>query len=109
MHKLFLSFFVLALCAPAFGLRAQNEAGTKLRFHTDGTFKTVQFTDLHYIGGDARSDAAFLCTDAVVEAEKPDFIIITGDIIFGAPAVENFRKVMEHFNSYGIPFGITFG
>ncbi len=29
-----------------------------LRFRPDGTFKIAQFTDTHYIHGDARSDTA---------------------------------------------------
>lgn len=81
----------------------------KLCFNADSTFKIVQFTDLHLVWNDKRSDAAYQCIDHVIKSEKPDFIIITGDIIYSNPATDNFKKIMNYVSSYKIPFGFVFG
>jgi hypothetical protein len=80
-----------------------------LKFGKDGKFKIVQFTDLHIVHEDERSNAAFECIKNVVEAEKPDLIMLTGDIIYGKPGDANFKNVVEFVSKFKIPFGITFG
>lgn len=87
--------------------RAQHTQ--KLFFRNDSTFKIVQFTDTHIVWNDQRSDVAYQCIDQVIKTEKPDFIILTGDIIYSAPAIDNFKKVMNYVASYKIPFGFVFG
>lgn len=88
-------------------LNAQHNI--KLRFKGDGSFKIVQFTDTHIVWNDSRSDVAFQCIDQVVKAEKPDLIMITGDIIYSEPAIDNFKKVMNYVSQYKIPFAFVFG
>jgi len=98
----------LIICAALLGflpLSAQNE----LKFNGDKKFKIVQFTDVHYIPGDERSDAALENIREVVDAEKPDFVIFTGDIIFGKPADKGLREVVGIVSERKIPFGVTFG
>lgn len=53
-----------------------------LKFNADKTFKIVQFTDLHVKWQDPRSDVAFERIKQVLQDEKPDFVILTGDIIY---------------------------
>lgn len=81
----------------------------ELRFNGNKKFKIVQFTDLHIKWEDSRSNAAYDCIKNVVTAEKPDLIMITGDIIYSKPAAENFRKVMQFVAGFNIPFAIVFG
>ncbi len=83
--------------------------GQELRFDNDGKFKIVQFTDLHIKWNDARSDTAFTCMRNTIEAEHPDLIVVTGDIIYSTPALENFTRVMEFLAQFDTPFAITFG
>jgi hypothetical protein len=45
----------------------------------------------------------------VLDAEKPDFVIYTGDIIFGKPAKESLLKALEPVISRKIPFAVTWG
>lgn len=96
----------LLLTAISSILFAQN---VELKFNGDRKFKIVQLTDLHIRWEDPRSAVAFECISSVVTTEKPDFIMLTGDIIYSAPAAENFRKVMQFVANFNIPFGVAFG
>lgn len=78
-------------------------------FDKDGKFRIVQFTDVHYIYGDKRSDAAIACINEVLDEEKPDLVIFTGDVIYGKPAEESYRTVLDIVEKRKIPFGVTFG
>ena len=55
---------------------------------TDGDFKVMQFTDVHIGGGwiSVREDTKALnAVAAMITAEKPDFVIFTGDQAFPLP------------------------
>lgn len=88
---------------------AAQENGGRLTFGDDGKFKIVQFTDLHIRWQDPRSDTAFACIRNVVEAERPDLIVLTGDIIYSAPAADNFKRVLGFVGQFGIPYALVFG
>ncbi len=88
-----------------FPMNAQNA----LKFNADKKLKIVQFTDVHYITGDTRSDAALENIRETLDAEKPDFVIFTGDIVVGKPADKGLREVLTFVSERKIPFGITFG
>ncbi|MDR1524759.1 MAG: metallophosphoesterase family protein [Tannerella sp.] len=80
-----------------------------LKFNTDKKFKIVQFTDLHYISGDSRSDVALENMKEVLAVEKPDFVIFSGDVIFGKPAGKGMREVLDVVSGRRTPFAVTFG
>ena len=80
-----------------------------LKFNADKKFKIVQFTDLHVVWQDARSNVAFERMNQVLDAEKPDFVIFTGDIIYSKPALDNLRNVLKTVSDKKIPFSIVFG
>ena len=86
-----------------------NAQKPELKFGTDKTFKIVQFTDVHWIYNDSRSDIAGERMNEVLDAEKPDFVIYTGDIIFGKPAKESLLKALEPVITRKIPFAVTWG
>ena len=56
---------------------------TVLKFNPDGTFKIVQFTDVHFKYGNSNSDIALERMRQVLDIEKPDLVIFTGDVIYG--------------------------
>lgn len=87
-------------------INAQNH---QLKFNTNKKFKIVQFTDLHIKYKDKRSDIAFAKMNEVLNAEKPDLILITGDIIYSKPAKKNLRSILDFISKYKIPFAVTFG
>ena len=81
----------------------------ELKFGEDKKFKIVQFTDVHWIYGDPRADVAGERMNEVLDAEKPDLVVYTGDVIFGKPAKESLMKALEPVISRNIPFALTWG
>ena len=87
-------------------------------FVTDGDFKVMQITDVHIVGGFlfAENDKRALHAVAtMIEAEKPDLVIVTGDISFAVPwggTLDNsvahgyFIRLMERL---GVYWTVTFG
>ena len=80
-----------------------------LKFREDGTFKILQLTDTHYVAGDPRSRRALLNVEEMLDLEKPDLVIHTGDIIYGKPAEESLREILTPISTRRIPFAVTFG
>lgn len=81
----------------------------KLSFKQDGTFKILQFTDTHYIAGDSRSKRALDNVNHMLDLEKPDLVIHTGDVIFGEPAEPSVREILKPIVDRKIPFAVAFG
>ena len=104
---------LFCLLVPGATIPAQAKPKAKtpvpLQFHQNGEFKILHFTDIHYIYGREESPVALDCLNKVIEAEKPDLIIITGDMIYGKPALEGITDVMATVSKHGIPFCTTFG
>ncbi len=98
------------ITAFALGLLLAMPAATAqdLRFRADGTFKIAQITDVHY-NGSAASKAALNVLDSVLTYEKPDLIVLDGDIIWGTPAKKNLLTVLHRIAKFRIPFVYEFG
>ena len=80
-----------------------------LKFGEDKKFKIVQFTDVHWKADSIASEEAGERMSEVLDAEKPDLVIFTGDVIFGKPADKSMRCALEPTIKRGIPFAVTFG
>jgi hypothetical protein len=83
-------------------------AQTPLKFH-DGWFKIVQFTDLHYVVGNAKSDQAAQCIREVVMDEKPDLVFVTGDILYSSPGDTCLKAVLAVMESLNVPYCMVLG
>lgn len=101
MKKLLCIYYLLCIATLAY---AQD-----LRFNANGKFKIVQFTDVHYIFNDSRAEVAIERINEVLNAENPNLVMFTGDIIYGKPAEEGIRTVLEQVSKRKIPFAVTFG
>lgn len=88
----------------AFTLNAQ-----KLSFKKDGTFKIVQFTDMHYVHGNPKSDTTLILIPRILDEEKPDMVVFTGDIVTGKPVQEGWDNVTKFIIDRKIPFAVTLG
>lgn len=88
MRKFYLIPFILLLLMS--NTQAQN-----LRFESGKNFKIVQFTDVHYRPNDAASDMAIILINEVLNSEKPDLVVFTGDIAWGASTKECFDRVLK--------------
>lgn len=98
-----MSFFAILL------LPAQSAIAQTLKFNADGKFKIVQFTDIHWQYGNPKSDIAGERMAEVLDAEKPDLVVVTGDIVFSKPATEGMKAALKPIIDRGIPFAVTFG
>lgn len=95
---------------------SEDELG--VYFTTDEDFKIMHLTDVHIGGGvlSASEDKKALnAVAAMVHAEKPDLVVITGDISFAVPwsltlnnehAHSMFIRFMENL---GVYYTVTFG
>ncbi|KAA6332061.1 3' 5'-cyclic adenosine monophosphate phosphodiesterase CpdA, partial [termite gut metagenome] len=105
MKKLLLLCFTCAWSC----LQLSYAQSSPLKFNSNGKFKIVQFTDLHYIYDNPGSDIALERVNEVVDAEKPDLIIVTGDVIYGKPADKSMRAVLDVLAKKKTPFVVLFG
>lgn len=85
-------------------LKAQD-----IRFNENGKFKIVQFTDLHYIANAEPSKKSIVTIENTLEAEKPDLVIFTGDIVVQAPTKQGWDEVLQTVIDRKIPYLVTLG
>ncbi|MDO5035342.1 MAG: metallophosphoesterase [Porphyromonas sp.] len=104
MKRLYPLLLLLAL--PLLGAMAQE---SELRFRADGTFKIAQFTDLHIDVKSPNTEENFNTMRQVIRAERPDFVMLTGDIVVARPAVEGWRMITDFFSEEKIPYAIVLG
>ena len=110
MKKLFITGLALMVGIAAWaGGKEKPRVAAQLQYRQDGTFKILQLTDTHYILGDPRSDRALANVIEMLDTEKPDFVIHTGDIIFGNPAEASARAILQPLVDRGIPFAVALG
>jgi predicted MPP superfamily phosphohydrolase len=96
-------FLALSVC-----LFALNSFSQVLKFRPNGEFKIVQFTDIHY-NGSKQSQTALSVVDSVLQNERPDLVVLTGDIVWGKPGKENLLAVLNRISGYNVPFVYQFG
>ncbi|MGI9527074.1 MAG: metallophosphoesterase [Weeksellaceae bacterium] len=101
MKKLSLVFILLSTF-----IQAQIST---LRFNEQGEFKILQFTDTHHNPTSKTSFETFKTIQQVVLKEKPDFIVVTGDIITANPALEGWNQLAEVLAPFETPWTVTFG
>lgn len=90
--------------------------GSDLKYRRDGTFKIVQFTDMHFGDGkeeeresDGRTAAL---VRSVIAAEQPDLIVLTGDMIWShgvADPKTSFRRAIAPVVESKVPWAAVFG
>ena len=86
-----------------------SEVARDFRYGPDGTFKVLQLTDTHYIAGDPRSERALSNVCEMLDAERPDLVIHTGDIVFGRPDIPSAQAILQPIADRGIPFAVALG
>ncbi len=102
-HKQF--FYCFLVCAFSFQLKASD-----LRFKENGKFKIIQVTDSHIVADSiTNSMESVSMLRQVLDAEKPDLVIFTGDIVTGKPYKKGFEMIIEPLLSRRIPFATLLG
>jgi len=89
---------------------------TPLKFRTDGTFKIVQFTDLHYGEGTQKDINSSRVQSIILEAEQPDIVILTGDMVSGYAwngthgwFAKRWEQLTAPMIKYQIPYALALG
>ena len=75
----------------------------------DTVYSVLQVTDVHILNDEKKDAKAFKAITAMVEASKPDMIVVTGDVTSekeNFTAFKTFCTFMEEFN---IPWAFVFG
>lgn len=81
-----------------------------LKFNQNRTFKIVQFTDVHYKYDDqVNSQVALDRMNEVLDIEKPEFVIFTGDVVVSNESFKGLDIVLDVCIKRNIPFAVVFG
>lgn len=102
-------FFLVLFCVLTCFLPAEAQKSDPLKFNKDKTFKIAQFTDIHWDNNSENCPATIAAIEHVLKTEKPDLVILTGDIVTAPPAVEGWKSVTAPFIQAGIPWAVTLG
>ena len=108
--------FPSAECAD---IKFENTSDGKWNIYSDNGIKVVQLTDVHLGGGwmSVKKDKMALnAVAAMINAEKPDFVVVSGDISFPVPFIAGtfnnksgaviFAELMENL---GVYWTVTYG
>ena len=90
----------------------QNKTDKEIRFNSDGRLKILHITDTH-LKFNHNFDPTIWLVEKACDREKPDIVMLTGDIVLNCENAEDTKKLinalMNVFESRGIPVAITFG
>ena len=99
---LLLAAMALAACQPATNKMT-------LKFNDNGAFKIAQFTDMHFVDGSPNSAKTEATIRYVLETEKPDVAILTGDQVIDRPSKDVWPEIVRIFEEARTPFAVVFG
>jgi 3',5'-cyclic AMP phosphodiesterase CpdA len=83
-----------------------------LRCRTDGSFTIVQFSDTHFCNGEEEDACTAALIAQVLDVERPDLVIFTGDVIGGQEARDPqaaWRMATALLVARGLPWCAVFG
>ncbi|MCA1296529.1 metallophosphoesterase family protein [Paenibacillus sp. alder61] len=91
----------------------------RLTFREDGTFTIVQFTDLHWKDGNEIDQRTRALMELVMEEERPDLVVFTGDVVYTGPSPDGIakcenpsqalREAVAAVEEREIPWALVFG
>ena len=76
---------------------------------TDQGFKIAQFTDTHIKANRKSSVLSIQTIEKVLDLEKPDLVIYTGDIVTGRPVFKGWDLILAPCIKRQIPYAVVFG
>jgi len=76
-----LKFKLLAIIITLFSVLNAQKSKTILKFNKKETFKIIQFTDVHWSTGQIGNNATLAMMRDVLDMEKPNLVVFTGDIV----------------------------
>lgn len=87
-----------------------DQKPSRLEFNSDGSFKVIQFNDTQDDHLTDKRTIEFM--EHVLDAEKPGFVLINGDVISAGPTTpkqvyQAINNVVLPMESRGIPWAVT--
>jgi predicted phosphodiesterase len=96
-------------CLTVLPASAGKPGAVDFRFNANGKFKIMQVTDTHIIWDSPYSQETVVMLQQALDAEKPDLVIFTGDVVTGKPYRKGLDMVIEPVLSRQIPWALVFG
>jgi len=103
------SLSTLLIIFLAINTLAQAKTKVNLCFKPDKTFKIAQFTDVHWDDNAPNCKETEATFKMVVDTEKPDLILLTGDIVTYNPAKKGWISISKILKETGIPWTLVLG
>ncbi len=101
-----LVFFTLQSCSEK---PKEMDNIISLKFNENGKFKIVQFTDIHWKNGSEQCDSTIMILEKVLDTEKPDLVVFTGDIAYSEPQKEGWNSIAAPIIERQIPWALVLG
>lgn len=105
--------YACALLLISLNFQGLNAQENRLHFDDQKEFKIVQFTDMHFYLGGSKSQEVIDNIHAVMQVEKPDLVVLTGDIVTCSgklcPTFPSWDFLTGILASYKVPYAIAFG
>lgn len=83
-----------------------------LQFREDGTFKILQFTDVHMKSGGEKDEKTLALMGTILDAEQPNLVFFTGDVIEDTSCDDplyRFDLAVSIVENRQIPWTVIFG
>ncbi|MDR3367240.1 MAG: metallophosphoesterase family protein [Prevotellaceae bacterium] len=90
-------------------LGCTSKPSAELAFGRNGKFKIAQFTDIHYQTGTVGSAKAVAMMHRILDAEKPDLVVFTGDVITCKPQQRGWDEVLAVAIERKLPHAVVLG
>jgi hypothetical protein len=107
MKKIIVVIFMLTTSILSFS--ATKNPKPVLKFNANGKFRIVQFTDVHFQYDSYRSDSALVIIKKVIASEKPDLVVLTGDIVCSKDTRKAWLSLAKVLIDAKVPWAVTIG
>jgi hypothetical protein len=101
-------FSILSVCI-ILSLHVSAQESIRLQFNRAGKFKIAQFTDMHWVHRSEASQKTAATIRYVLETEKPDLALLTGDICWRPQSGDALPEVVAIFDAAKVYFAATLG
>ncbi len=78
-------------------------------YFNQGKFKILQFTDVHFSEDNELDHRTIKLMERLIGEEVPDYIVLTGDTVYGPNNDKHITKALQPVVNSGIPWSLTFG
>jgi Icc-related predicted phosphoesterase len=105
MQKLFITISLIVFAV----FIANGQDRPVLKFNAQSRFKIVQFTDTHIQYDSYRSDSVLVLMKTVIEREKPNLVVVTGDVVGSDNRKKAWLKLAQVMIDAKVPWAAMLG